>query len=186
MPKVVVTKEAWIRKGAEYFAQGGADQLPIEKMARELHCSKSSFYWYFDSREAFISAIIEAWVERYTHAVITQAESGPDADEAIQHVLRVMFATTKGHDFMYHLRRLGEREARYKELIDGLEQKRMDFMAALLRKKGLSAEEAMRRSVVLYHFYLGWHERHKGQEQVARMEDWIRLVRDVIIEAKGD
>lgn len=185
MPKVVVTKAEWIRKGLDYFSAGGADSLAVEKMARELGCSKSSFYWYFNGREQFVDVIVAEWAARATEDVMRQASEGQGADERIKLLLGTMFSTVKGKDFLFYLRRLGGRVPRYRHAVEELENRRMAFMASLLEEKGFSPAISGQMAAVIYHFYLGWHERHKDREGHSGSPDpgpWVDLIWSNVIE----
>ncbi|MCC3377603.1 TetR/AcrR family transcriptional regulator [Cohnella sp. REN36] len=161
MPKIVATKEDWIEKGVAYFASGGVEALAIERMARELGCSKSSFYWYFGNREEFIESIIYDWAVRTTERVISQSVTEEPIDDQIKQALHALFADAGDDDFRLHLRKLGREVPPYATLLTALEAKQMDFIRSLLQERGESAAIARHKASVIYHFYLGWHERYK-------------------------
>ena len=50
--------EIWIIKGYEIFAMLGEKGLIIEKLAKEVRKSKSSFYHHFTDLEIFIEKIL--------------------------------------------------------------------------------------------------------------------------------
>lgn len=177
MPKIVATKEDWIEKGVAYFASGGAEALAIERMARELGCSKSSFYWYFGNREEFIESIVYDWAVRTTERVISQSVTEEPIDEQIKQALRALFADAGDDDFRLHLRKLGREVPPYATLLTALEAKQMDFIRSLLQERGESAAIARRKASVIYHFYLGWHERYKYEAETGiPAEDPIETV----------
>ncbi|WP_431090689.1 TetR/AcrR family transcriptional regulator [Paenibacillus sp. 8b26] len=163
MPKIIVTEEQWIQEGIKRFEQGGIEQLVIEKMAISLGCSKSSFYWYFSNRSSYIRQIVETWKEQTTQEVIAASIIHATADERIRDLLTQMFGTTKRGDFLFYLRKLSLRDDMYRSILDEVEQVRMEFMKQLLIQKGMQPEKASQRSGMLYHYYLGWYERHKQE-----------------------
>ncbi|PQP83894.1 TetR/AcrR family transcriptional regulator [Paenibacillus sp. PCH8] len=163
MPKIIVTEEQWVQRGIEQFEQGGVEELVIEKMAVSLGCSKSSFYWYFRSRSSFIQRLIETWKERTTQQVIADSNVHATADEQIVDVLNRMFGTTQRGDFLFYLRKLSLKDETYRVILDEVEQLRMEFMKQLLIQKGMHPEQAFQKSWMLYHYYLGWYERHKQE-----------------------
>ncbi|UPK47071.1 TetR/AcrR family transcriptional regulator [Paenibacillus pabuli] len=177
MPKIIVTEEQWVQQGIERFEQGGAEQLVIEKMAVSLGCSKSSFYWYFSSRDSFIQQIVETWRELTTQQVIADSNVHATADERIVKVLTRMFGTTQRGDFLFYLRKLSLKDDAYRVVLNEVEQLRMEFMQQLLIQKGMQPERAFQKSWMLYHYYLGWYERHKqeklGNEEIRRHVEMI-------------
>ncbi|WP_080832283.1 TetR/AcrR family transcriptional regulator [Cohnella massiliensis] len=178
MPKIMVTEDQWIRLGMERFSQGGAEALVIEKMALALKCSKSSFYWYFSDRKTFVRRIVDEWIDRSTKQVMEAASSPASAEEKLAELLRQMFAATRKGDFLFYLRRLSAKEPAYRKVLEAMEHARMKFAAGLFAKLGMSAEDATSKAWILYHYYLGWYERHKldriAEEDVLRHVNSIR------------
>ncbi|MDQ1911416.1 TetR/AcrR family transcriptional regulator [Paenibacillus sp. GD4] len=163
MPRVVVTEEQWIQKGMERFALHGAEGLVIEQMSSELGCSKSSFYWYFSHRDEFLKRIIDKWTEITTSQVIRRSSEQESAEEKITGLLRQMFSATRKGDFLFYLRKLSEQQSDYRNVIDRVEQERMNYACGLFMDAGLPSEAAYHKSHILYHYYLGWYERHKHE-----------------------
>ncbi len=178
MPKIVATEEQWIRLGAERFAEGGADALVVESMAAALKCSKSSFYWYFANRGEFVRRVVDYWAGKTTRDVMAASSRPKTAEEKISELLQQMFSVTGKGDFLFYLRRLAEREPEYQPLLDGMEQSRMRFAGELFMEAGSTAEDAGRKAWLLYHYYLGWYERHKRtvltREEVLEHAAWLR------------
>ncbi|REK76259.1 TetR/AcrR family transcriptional regulator [Paenibacillus paeoniae] len=178
MPKKIATEEDWIELGFARFAEGGEGALVIERLARSLGTSKTSFYWYFKDRTSFLRRIIDDWQERSTSSLISQSSlEGLPAREAVLTLLRGMFAPNKSRDFLYHLRRLGRSTPHYAQQLERIEHARLSHMSGLLVAMGHSSETAARKTELLYNFYLGWHERQQGRNQRAdESESAIALI----------
>ncbi|MUT64821.1 TetR/AcrR family transcriptional regulator [Paenibacillus sp. NEAU-GSW1] len=178
MPKVVVSREQWLQKGMEMFAQGGQEALVIEKMAAALQCSKSSFYWYFSNRSEFVRQIVEEWRARTTHQVIHTLSDDAEADEKMLVLLRQMFSVTMRGDFLFYLRKLALEDEAYAAVLEETEQLRIDFASRIFVQKGFSEEIALQKAWLLYHYYLGWYERHKhtpvSEEQLEKHVGLLR------------
>ncbi|CAM4465561.1 TetR/AcrR family transcriptional regulator [Paenibacillus tarimensis] len=183
MPKIVATEEQWIQIGIHRFAQNGTEGLVIEKMAAELGCSKSSFYWYFKNRQEFLHRIVQEWINMSTSQVIRTSLETAAAEQQLESLLDQMFSATRKGDFLFYLRKLASTDPAYQPVIDQMEQKRMDYAEELFRRAGMSDERARQKSVILYHYYLGWYERHK-QAEIAdeELQRHIRMLRELIIE----
>lgn len=164
IPKVVATDEQWLQKGMERFSQNGVEGLVIEKMSVELGCSKSGFYWYFKNRSEFVRRIVERWMEQTTDQVMQLARTQGTIEQQIGHLLFQMFSVTCKGDFLFYVRKLAMEDPHYQGIIDRMEHERMRFVQELLGKTGLSPERAEQKSRILYHYYLGWYERHKYQQ----------------------
>ncbi len=160
------------------FAQSGVNGLVIEKMSSELGCSKSSFYWYFKNRNEFITRLIERWVELSTQQVILSSSEPEKAEDQMTKMLIQMFSGTRKGDFLFYLRKLSEEVPVFHIMLETIEQTRMSYATALFRKVGMDPEVAEQKSLILYHYYLGWYERFK-KDQVEDEELYrhIRMLR---------
>ncbi|CAM4508687.1 AcrR family transcriptional regulator [Paenibacillus endophyticus] len=182
MPKIIATED-WIKLGLKLFAEGGPEALVVEKLAKQLGSSKTSFYWYFKTRAAFIKRIIASWQELATASIIAhlQEQESVSPREKIYYLLRVMFSTVEGHDFIYHLRNLGVSEPEYADILQTIEKQRLDYLTSLLMNYGQSYENAASKSELVYSYYLGWHERHKhkppsdgeAEKQIALLKPFL-------------
>lgn len=56
------TKEVWLKKGYEHFASRGPKSLSINKIAKEIDQTRTSFYYYFNDINDFINELIEMHV----------------------------------------------------------------------------------------------------------------------------
>jgi len=161
IPKVIVTEEQWIEAGIANFARNGLDGLVIEKMASALGCSKSSFYWYFDNRQHYIARIVERWVELSTLEIM-QRPSGPgSADVQLTELLARMFSATRKGDFLFYFRKLAGDDPVFREKLETVERMRMQYAEGLIGRLGMDPAAAEQKAHLLYHYYLGWYERHK-------------------------
>ncbi|MFF5994655.1 TetR/AcrR family transcriptional regulator [Lysinibacillus sp. KU-BSD001] len=182
MPKILVTEEQWVQKGIEYFSQGGFAALVVEKMARELKCSKSSFYWYFTDRDEFLRRVIELWTKRATIDVIFESSKNMTTEIQIRTVLEKMFSNENVGDFLFYLRRLGQEKDEYREVLTSIENMRLSYMTKLLQQLEISEEKAKIKASLIYHYYLGWYERHKYKKVSSKdMESQILIMFEEII-----
>lgn len=164
MPKVLVTEEQWIQLGTEKFSQSGLDGLVIERMSSELGCSKSSFYWYFRNRNEYITKLVERWVELSTNEVILQSSLAINPEDRLTYLLQQMFSATGKGDFLFFFRKLGSNHANFQEMLEKIEQTRIDYAVQVLESMGMTTLNARQKAFILYHYYLGWYERFKNRQ----------------------
>ena len=94
-------------------------------------------------------------------------------DKQLLALLREMFSVTKKGDFLFYLRRLSMQEIAYRSILDEIELLRMKHVQGLLIDAGLPSHRAYQKAWLLYHYYLGWYERHK---QTTLSEDEVQHV----------
>lgn len=86
------------------------------------------------------------------------------AEEKLSVLMHHMFSTTQKGDFLFYLRKLSLEEEAYQEMLERLEKFRMNFAKDLFVQTGMSEDLAEHKSWSLYHYFLGWYERHKSQK----------------------
>ncbi|WP_287882545.1 TetR/AcrR family transcriptional regulator, partial [Paracoccus sp. (in: a-proteobacteria)] len=64
------SREGWLEAGYQALIDGGIDAVKILPLARRLNLSRTSFYWFFEDREALLTALIDGWEERTTFPLI--------------------------------------------------------------------------------------------------------------------
>jgi AcrR family transcriptional regulator len=87
------TRDAWIDAGLSALAEGGPDAVRVDVLAQALGVSRGGFYHQFDSRPAFLDALLDTWERRSTDEVLERVESeGGDARTKVAHAGMLTFS----------------------------------------------------------------------------------------------
>jgi AcrR family transcriptional regulator len=62
----------WLKAARMALLQGGVEAVRVEKLARNLHVTKGSFYWHFRDREELLEALLREWEVELMQDVIPQ------------------------------------------------------------------------------------------------------------------
>lgn len=73
-----VSAQEWVAAGLELLRREGEDALTIQRLCERLGRTKGSFYHHFADVTAFHEALLDAWEERLTNAVIGAASGEAD------------------------------------------------------------------------------------------------------------
>lgn len=77
------SREGWLEAGYQALIDGGIDAVKILPLAKRLKLSRTSFYWFFDDRDALLAALIDGWEARTTRPLVDAttryAETLPEA-----------------------------------------------------------------------------------------------------------
>lgn len=166
----------------EKFAESGVEGLVIERMSSELGCSKSSFYWYFKNRDEYIARLVQRWSDITTQQVIRHSSGSETAEEQLRTMLSQMFSATQKGDFLFYLRRLSKEYPSFQAMLEKIELTRMKYAQELFMKLGMAPEMAEQKSHILYHYYLGWYERHKhDQIEVEHLNRHIEMLQEQLL-----
>ncbi|MCL4187446.1 MAG: TetR/AcrR family transcriptional regulator [Rhodobacteraceae bacterium] len=149
-------RDRWLETGLAELGRGGPAALRLEALCRRAGLTKGSFYWHFESRAAFLEALLQAWEARDTGALIdiVEAEGGPPAARLarlveLANARRVDFATEQA------IRHWGRSDAAVRARLLRVDARRLDYMAGLFVALGDGAEVARGKAGLLYPLILG-------------------------------
>ncbi len=165
MPKIIATKEDWVSLGYRIFSEQGEPGIIVEKMAKKLKVNKSSFYWHFKTRKEFINELTVFWVNSATEQIIHLTNIRSTAKQKVKTLVSLIYKQDPNFDFLFFLKRYAQKEKKIQEVIDSIENKRIQYANDLLLELGYSKQEASIKSAILYKHFLAYHEiiRYKTQ-----------------------
>lgn len=148
-----VSAQTWLDLGFETLINEGCDGLSAEKMAKKLGITRGSFYHRFGSREGYISALLEAWLETCTQQI-----------EASQRFLDTPSALKEAkplsplHEYAWHLphqldiavRSWSQREPIAQEYQSRVDKMRLGHVLNIFKSLNISITKANRVSQVAY------------------------------------
>ena len=81
---IKVTRQDWLNCARARLIQSGIAEVKILSLGAELGVSRSSFYWYFESRQDLCDALLAEW-ENTNTAILRQHAAAP-ADTITKHL----------------------------------------------------------------------------------------------------
>ena len=175
MPKIIVTKQEWIEEGFKQFSKHGEHALIVEKMANKLKVNKSSFYWYFKTKQVFINEIVSYWVFKETEQIINSADKFENPKEKWNEFLIIAFRNDPYLEFIFYLKRYATKHASIQKIIDEIDSRRLDFTSKLLQELGYLEKESIIKASLFYKYLIGYHEMIRYKEQ---KENYIEEVKN--------
>ena len=79
----------WLRAARLALLRGGVEAVRVEKLARDLHVTKGSFYWHFRDREELLEILLREWEAELFHDIIPRL-NGRRGHEALQLLLQLL------------------------------------------------------------------------------------------------
>jgi AcrR family transcriptional regulator len=148
-----VQRKDWLERGLELLAREGLNAVTIDAMCRNLEVTKGSFYHHFANREAFLEGLLSHWEEHYTMAFITFSEGGKTPTEQMERLMKIVVRNHDDSEVAIRVWAQSDPLARtYQARVD---QKRMAYLAHLLKAMGTTAAEARTRAQMLYTMLVG-------------------------------
>lgn len=175
---VKVTRDDWINVARHILVNEGISQVKILGISAQLEVSRSSFYWYFESRRDLLNALLDDWENRNTATIVKHCEmEAATIGTALCNFFRCFVNPElfdKGLDFA--VREWSRRDKQVRERIDNADSLRLSSVMTMFQRHGYSPEEADVRARVLYFMQLGYHalvDYEPMEERMKRMRGYL-------------
>lgn len=162
---IKVTRQDWLHLALRVMVSDGIEQVKVMTLADRMQVSRSSFYWYFKSRQALLDALLDQWETRTTSGMLAQAaRPAATITEAVlqlQHcvVNRDLFDTPL--DFA--VRDWSRRSAPVRKRLEQADARRVAAIKDMFLRHGYRPLEAQTRARVLYYMQLGYDMAQLGE-----------------------
>jgi AcrR family transcriptional regulator len=146
-----VSAGEWVSAGLELLRHEGEDALTIQRLCERLHRTKGSFYHHFADVTAFHEALLNAWEEQLTTAVIGAASG--EADPAA--FARLLSAAARRIDVRLELsvRSWALRSEHAKERVRRVDDRRLAVLSRIWTHQ--AGEQAADYATLEYCAFLG-------------------------------
>ncbi len=148
-----LSRDEWLRHGLKTLAQSGDSALKADKLARALGVSRGSFYWHFKDLADYHGALLEAWREQATGAVIAEIDAAPEATDRLEKLMRRAF--TGDLSLERGMRAWATHNADAGQMAARVDEQRVAFLTKLLDEAGVAPEASKPRALFLYWAFLG-------------------------------
>ncbi|MCU1393716.1 MAG: TetR/AcrR family transcriptional regulator [Ilumatobacteraceae bacterium] len=153
-----VTRADWTDAARAVLATSGVDQVRVLALADQLGVARSSFYWYFDSREALLAELLEAWAAQNTASIVARAKR--EAPSIAAAVLGVFECWADPALFDPRLdaavRDWARRDATVARKVTVADDARLVALSRMFDRHGFGRDAAV-RARVLYYTQIGYY-----------------------------
>lgn len=155
-----VTRQDWLTVALDMLISDGIEQVKVLPLAESLDVSRSSFYWYFKSRQDLLDALLEHWMDTNTKAVIDHAQR--PAQSIGQAILNVFVGFLDPDQFNnkldFAIRDWARRSGKVRRIMDTSVGQRISALADMFERFDYDVEEALTRARVLYYMQIGYND----------------------------
>ncbi len=163
------------------FADGGEKNLAVERIADDLKVTKGSYYYYFKNREKYIRAVLDYSLKIGTEEFIVEASKKNNPLDQLKTLTIHILESIEGKDFDFYLRDFAKNHTYAKKLVVKMDDRRITFVANLLKRYGFNKEDSIAKAKVYYHYYLGWHSRFKHSKiNKAMIRSELKIIFELI------
>lgn len=156
---IKVTRRDWIDLALETLISDGIESVRVLTLGQRLGVSRSSFYWYFESRQDLLDQLLAHWHDTNTNAIVERAAR--PAETIIMGVLNVFecWADERLFDprLDFAIREWARRSDDVRRMIDQADDERLTAIRDMYRRHGYDDEDAFIRARVLYYMQIGYY-----------------------------
>lgn len=169
---VKVTRDDWLNVAMDVLITDGVEQVKVLALAERMNVSRSSFYWYFKSRQDLLDALLKTWEQTNTAAMVERAEAPAEAITGA--VLNVFHCIANPALFNialdFAVRDWARRSGKVRSLLDRSDARRVEAFTQMFLRYGFPELEAMTRAKVLYYMQLGYDMAEPNESHAHRLQ----------------
>lgn len=154
-----VTREDWMKLALETLISEGVEAVRVLALGQKLNVSRSSFYWYFKSRQDLLDQLLDCWRNNNTRFILEQA--GRPAASITEAVLNVFECWLDERLFNprldFAVRAWSRHSAKVHRIVNEEDDARVDAIRAMFLRHGYADTEAFVRARVLYFTQIGYY-----------------------------
>lgn len=153
------TPEAWLQIALETLISEGVESVRVLTLSHKLGVSRSSFYWYFESRQDLLDKLLEVWRNTNTRFIVEHA-ARPSAT-VIRGVMSIFECWLDERLFDprldFAIRAWARHSVDVRRIIDQADEERVAAIADMYRRHGYAQQDAFVRARVLYFMQIGYY-----------------------------
>jgi AcrR family transcriptional regulator len=164
--------QGWLEGAYEALVDGGVDMVRVAPLAEKLRLSRTSFYWFYEDREALLSALIAGWRAKNTGSLIAQSERYAESiTEAILNVFDCWLdADLFDSRLEFAVRSWAQQSASVAGEIKSADKARLKALQRMFVRFGYEADPADVRSRTIYLTQIGYISTKTKEDLATRMK----------------
>lgn len=165
------SREGWLEVGYRALIEGGVDAVKIQPLARQLNLSRTSFYWFFDDREALLNALLDGWEDRTSSPLIAAtAQYAENEAEAMFNVIGCFLADAFDSRLEFALRSWSLQSPKVAGRVKLADARRLGALCDMLVRWGHDPADADVRARTIYLTQIGYISMQVQEDIAIRVE----------------
>nr|WP_241188185.1 TetR/AcrR family transcriptional regulator [Pseudohalocynthiibacter aestuariivivens] len=175
---VKATRDDWLSMAMDVLISDGVSHVKILGLGQRLGVSRSSFYWYFNTRQDLLDALLEVWERTNTGIVLRHAAMPSDTiTQAVCLLFRAFINPALfNHKLDFAVREWARRDTAIRRVIENTDATRHAAIAAMFARHGYSDYEADVRARILYYQQIGYYAldlQESAADRIERTEGYL-------------
>lgn len=163
--------ESWLNAAYESLKESGVDGVRVMPLAKKLNLSRTSFYWYFQDREALLEALVNLWKNKNTLSLVAQSEAYAESiTEAILNVFDCWLNSELfDSQFEFAMRSWALQSPEVAQEIRQADAQRVQALAQMFDRFGFAHDAAVTRARSIYLTQIGYISMNTQEPLAQRM-----------------
>jgi AcrR family transcriptional regulator len=152
-------RDVWLNEARQALIENGTAGVEINKLAKRLRISRSSFYWFFGSRDQLLNELLDFWVNTSTvlfeRILRTSGRNGMQEYRA----LIDLWIEQKEYDPKWDaaVRDWARTSTAVMEVVRSVDNQRIGVIEQIFLDMGFKGKEAHVRARVTYYHQVGYY-----------------------------
>ncbi len=169
---IKVTKQDWLNAALEILVSDGIERVKILTLAARLGVSRSSFYWYFKSRQDLLDALLNHWLSNNTQSLLRHAaQPKPTVAQGVCHLFLCFVDPDRFNTKLdFAIRDWARRAPKVRRVMEMSDSQRIAAISAMFERFGYTPQESLTRARVLYYMQIGYNDADLQETMDERMK----------------
>jgi AcrR family transcriptional regulator len=165
------SREGWLEAGYQALIESGVDAVKIQPLAKRLNLSRTSFYWFFQDREALLYALCQGWGQRTTVPLLAATrEYAETLTEAMLNVLACFLSDAFDSRLEFALRSWALQDDKVARSVEAADADRLAALRDMLTRWGIAPDRADVRARTIYLTQIGYISMRAQENMSTRLE----------------
>jgi len=175
---IKVTREDWLNVAMDILISDGVGEVKVLPIGERLGVSRSSFYWYFKSRQDLLDALLEQWEATNTAALVRHCQlPAKTVTQAVCNLFRCFVDHSLFNNQLdFAIRDWARRSGKVRKILDRSDQTRIGAIQHMFERYGYKGLEAVARARTLYFMQMGYNVAELNET----MPDRLKLIPDYL------
>ncbi len=167
---VKATREDWLELAKQVLVRDGIEGVKIKPLGETLNVSRSSFYWYFNSRQDLLDALLEHWQATNTRSLVEMAgRPAQTITEAVGNVFRCVINPALFDPRLdFAIRDWARRSDAVKRVLRASEDQRLNALEEMFARFDYPDLEVVTRARILYYMQIGYDDAQLNEPMETR------------------
>ncbi|CAM3061184.1 TetR/AcrR family transcriptional regulator [Paracoccus nototheniae] len=165
------SRDGWLEAGYRALIDGGVDAVKIMPLAKHLGLSRTSFYWFFQDREALLAALLDGWHARTTLPLIaaTRHYAETQAEAMLNVIGCFLSADTFDSRLEFAIRSWALQDPAVADRVSAADARRLDALRDMLMSWGHDPMAADVRARTVYLVQIGYISMQSSEDLQTRL-----------------